>query len=510
MKFTQNHIYLLYARVSPKGSSWDAEETSISLQLEDCRNYILTRDPAAEFIEVIDEFKSGKNLNRPGIQRILSELDLTPCPWHTLVVWNLDRLSRSVADAIPIFEKLRDRGCEFISIRQDYLSATGAMARFILHQTILIAQLERETTSERVSAKMNQIASKGKVPFGYVPLGYRRKQGIKNTLEIDPENADIIREIFLMYRAGNMTFQNVQTRFPGKIKDRQYLYRILRNKIYKGILTYAGKEYQLECEHIISPKLFDEVNQMLESNAACYKPKVRLGAQKYKYLLAGLVKCHCGRYMSPASAIKKGIRYYYYKCTNALCGNAINAERLDAGVLEQIRKLSISKDFIQSKVAAYQKQEMERRMSLLPHVKTIQDDLKTIQESEDKIKNMFLSGLVTQENKDYWNKELLSVRKSREELEQKKADIESALKPADEELFNTILKTISHWNDVLSKLPDDYSVKRNLVMAILKDIQCISKGKFDINVVMSKSIKWCTRRDLNSRPSTPEADALSN
>ena len=274
MKFTQNHIYLLYARVSPKGSSWDAEETSISLQLEDCRNYILTRDPAAEFIEVIDEFKSGKNLNRPGIQRILSELDLTPCPWHTLVVWNLDRLSRSVADAIPIFEKLRDRGCEFISIRQDYLSATGAMARFILHQTILIAQLERETTSERVSAKMNQIASKGKVPFGYVPLGYRRKQGIKNTLEIDPENADIIREIFLMYRAGNMTFQNVQTRFPGKIKDRQYLYRILRNKIYKGILTYAGKEYQLECEHIISPKLFDEVNQMLESNAACYKPKV--------------------------------------------------------------------------------------------------------------------------------------------------------------------------------------------------------------------------------------------
>ena len=137
-------------------------------------------------------------------------------------------------------------------------------------------------------------------------------------------------------------------------------------------------------------------------------------------------------------------------------------------------------------------------MSLLPHVKTIQDDLKTIQESEDKIKDMFLSGLVTQENKDYWNKELLSVRKSREELEQKKADIESALKPADEELFNTIMKTMSHWNDVLSKLPDDYSVKRNLVMAILKDIQCISKGKFDINVVMSKSIKWCAHKEYSN------------
>ena len=118
------------------------------------------------------------------MQSIIDDIESGRPTFDTLVVWQLDRLSRNLADAAPLFEKLRDAGLGFISIRQSYLSATGAMARFNLTQTIAIAQLEREMTSERISAKMHWIASQGKATWGKLPLGYQRKKGVKNTAEL--------------------------------------------------------------------------------------------------------------------------------------------------------------------------------------------------------------------------------------------------------------------------------------------------------------------------------------
>ena len=94
---TTGQTYLLYARVSPKGSSWDGCETSIPVQLEEMRRYVLRMDPDAAFIEVSDEFRSGKDLKRPGMQRILKDLKRRPVRWQNLVVWNLDRLTRSLS-----------------------------------------------------------------------------------------------------------------------------------------------------------------------------------------------------------------------------------------------------------------------------------------------------------------------------------------------------------------------------------------------------------------------------
>ena len=188
---------MLYARVSPKGSDWNAEETSVAMQIQEMKEYILRRDPQAEFMIETDEFRTGGNLQRPGIQKILADLDQPEPPWGTLVIWALDRLSRSLGDAVPIFEKLRDAGRGFICIRQDYLSTQGAMARFTLNQTILVAQLEREMTSERVKAKMVYIAEKGKIPAGKIPLGYRRKKNAKNEIEPDPETAPVVQDIFI-------------------------------------------------------------------------------------------------------------------------------------------------------------------------------------------------------------------------------------------------------------------------------------------------------------------------
>ena len=259
------HRYCIYARVSPKGSSWAAQETSIGVQLQECRQYILDRvDPLAQFTEVADEFRSGKDLNRPGMQQILGDIESGRPSFDTLVVWQLDRLSRNLADAAPLFERLRDAGLGFISIRQSYLSATGAMARFNLTQTIAIAQLEREMTSERISAKMHWIAQNGKVPWGIVPFGYRRRTDMKNTVEVVPEEAKVVRRLFAAYLSGDISaMKRIQEEHRERIGDIKHVYRILRNRFYIGEILYKDEVFRGEHAPIIERETFDAVQSLL-------------------------------------------------------------------------------------------------------------------------------------------------------------------------------------------------------------------------------------------------------
>lgn len=505
-----NGTYLLYARVSPKGSTWDAEETSIGVQFDDMRRYVSLRDPYAKFIEVFDEFKSGKNLNRPGVQRILTDLASTSVTWDCLVVWNLDRLSRSIVDAIPIFEKLRDAGCGFISIRQEYLSMTGAMARFNLHQTILIAQLEREMTSERVSAKMHWIAKNGKIPWGNIPMGYRRQAGAKNTLEIDPEPAAVVRELFDAYLNQTESMKDFWLRHRDMLPDRKTIYKILRNPLYVGEFRYDGEIYTAEHPPLIDRKVFDMVQAMLPGGG--YR-KPHPAAQKYDYLLSGLVRCHChpDRHMTPYSVKKKDKRYFYYKCTDASCANAINAERLDAAVLERIRDIALAPEFLKSCYEEYEQENNERRKALEPKLAALARLTDEAKKKEANIAGMFTSGIVTRDNMAYWNSELAAARREREEYEKERGALLASLSDVEQQdYFPALLEEIKNWAGLLEQAGDDVALKRNLIMSLILNVECAEKGKFRLNLVMTKCVKWWAVRDSNPRPPGCKPGALAN
>ena len=494
--------YLLYARVSPKGSTWSAEETSIAVQFEDMWSFILRHDSKAEFVEVFDEFKSGKNLNRGGVQRILSDLDRRPCPWHCLVVWNLDRLSRSIVDAVPIFSKLHDANCEFISIRQEYLSMTGAMARFNLHQTISLAQLEREMTSERVSAKMRWIAEQGKVPFGCLPLGYMRAPGLKNTVVIDSEKAEIVRSIFTLYAEKKLSFTEISERFPGVFRNRQNFYKILRNPLYVGELHYAGGVYRAECPPIIDRDLFDSVQAMLPGGR--YNVS-RPCAQKYDYLLSGLIRCHCGRVMTAYSVNKSGRKYFYYKCTDPGCKNAVNASSLDSAVIEKLKGFVEDHDFLRRCVAEYEKENSVRQDDLSKKIESAEKTAAAAAEKENQIAEMFLSGIVNQENASFWNAKLSAARADKKEADRVLADFRSCMQTVPEnDLFPVLLKECSSWADILSDDPDNFALKRNLVLSLIDEIECLerkgNKIRYRLRVVMTKCKKWCAHKDSNLGP----------
>lgn len=504
--------YCLYARVSPKGSTWSANETSIGVQFADMREHVLRIDPTAQFVEIFDEFKSGKNLNRAGIQQILADLSKNPCPWQCLVVWNLDRLSRSLVDAIPIFSRLRDTGCEFISVNQAYLSYTGAMARYMLHQTIALAELERGMTSERVSAKMRYIASEGKIPWGNIPLGYVRDPKLKNTVVIDEPRAEIIRTVFDLYISGNLGYDIINNRWPGVFKDRAHIYRILRNPLYVGELHYAGKIYQTEHPAIIERAVFDKAQELLASRRRNYK---KLSDQTYDYLLSGLVRCHCGRQMTGYSVHgKSGQKFFYYKCTDPKCKNAINAETLDSGVLNQIAAVYRDKNEIQKSVEAFMVAQKEKQAAEKNKRIELEKQQFETKEKLSRIKDMFLSGVVNKENAAFWNAELENARLLSESLEKEIAELSAVPEIEIDDIFPELMKAAEGWIKKIALGEADFATRRNLVMSTVESLQCVSRSanriEFCLKLVMTNSIKWWALRDSNPRHSRCKRDALTN
>ena len=499
MKKPDQHTYMLYARVSPKGSDWSAEETSIALQLQDMKDYILRKDPEARFLTQQDEFKSGKNLNRPGIQAVLEDLELPNPPWKTLVVWALDRLSRSLADAVPIFEKLRDAGCGFVCVRQDYLSTEGAMARFTLNQTILIAQLEREMTSERVKAKMVWIAEKGKFPVGKLPLGYRRKKGVKNELEPDPETADIVRDIFRSYLAQKEPVVELRRRYHQYLHDRMQLYRMLRNRLYIGEIEYDGKIYPGQHPAIIDRETFDAVNAMLPGERRAPRP----GRQIYKYLLQGLVFCECGKRMTPYSVKKSGnTRYFYYKCQDSVnCKYAVNAERLDQEVMETVRGIATDEKYLRTLYNEWQRERTAREEANRREIEASAAAVAEVQKDVDKIDGLFLVGIVTQANADHWNGKLQEARNRLYLAQQKHRELVDRLGGIDAQAdLPSLLKEMRRWAELLDRAGDDYTIKRNLVLLTVKNVRCIDRdGHIEVSV-MTKGSNWCSREDSNFHP----------
>lgn len=485
---TVQNIYMLYARVSPKGSQWSSAETSIAVQFADMKRRVLNMNPAARFIEVFDEFKSGKDLRRDGVQRILADLSLPVCPWHCLVVWNLDRLSRSITDAIPIFSKLRDAGCDFISINQEYLSCTGAMSRFMLHQTIAIAELERGMNSERVLAKMRWMVEQGKTLLSRAPLGYRRSPAAKFNLEIEESEATAVRYIFERFCAGDLHLTDVQERFPGKVKNRQHLYKILANPIYVGEYHFADVQNN-SVPPIIPREVFNKAMILQEGFQKQYKSYSR---KKHNYLLSGLLHCHCGRRLTNYSVTKKGKSYFYYKCTDPECKQSVNANALEEAVLNKLVEVYSNADFVRRSLDEYTVQLAEEQSELAPQRKRLELELVQSRQRMENITNTFLSGVVNAANSDFWNLELANIRRKCDELELELAKLPEDAAMDYDYLLPQLVEYAQDWAKKIASGADDFASQKAMVLSVVQDITCVSSSaeelEFTMQLVLGSSV----------------------
>src|SRR6516162_1356225 len=262
---------------------------------------------------------SGARMDRPALQQLLA--DLTAGRVDTIVVYKIDRLTRSLAHFAKIVEILDAKGASFVSVTQQF-NTTTSMGRLTLNVLLFFAQFEREVIGERIRDKIAASKQKGMWMGGAPPFGYRAQD--RKLIIVDSEAA-IVRSIFRRYAElgsvrllkDELEARNIQSKLRtsaagrisgGKPFARGALYLMLQNRIYRGEIVHNKQSYLGEHEPIIDQPLWDAVQTQLAGNAAQHND---CGRTRQPSLLAGLLFDGDGNRMTPSHAVKKGARYRY-------------------------------------------------------------------------------------------------------------------------------------------------------------------------------------------------------
>jgi site-specific DNA recombinase len=263
---------------------------------------------------------SGATMARPALQLLLA--DVTAGRVDTIVVYKIDRLTRSLADFAKIVEILDAKGASFVSVTQQF-NTTTSMGRLTLNVLLSFAQFEREVIGERIRDKIAASKQKGMWMGGVPPLGYQTQD--RKLIIVDSE-AEIVRFIFRRYaELGSVRLlkdeleslgiqSKLRTCASGRISGgkpfaRGALYLMLQNRIYRGEIVHNQQSYLGEHEPVIDQPLWDAVQAQLAGNAAQHKD---CGKTRQPSLLAGMLFDGDGNRMTPSHAVKKGTRYRYY------------------------------------------------------------------------------------------------------------------------------------------------------------------------------------------------------
>jgi site-specific DNA recombinase len=263
---------------------------------------------------------SGGNMERPALKRLLEDVEAKKV--NVIVVYKVDRLTRSLSDFAKIVEALDARGVSFVSVTQQF-NTTSSMGRLTLNILLSFAQFEREVTGERIRDKIAASKKKGMWMGGLVPLGYGL-DGRK--LVPNAKESDLICKVFSLYlKLGCVSKLAVQldrehvrskvwttrtgARLGGVAFARGALYALLRNRLYIGEIRHRDHWYPGEHKGIVPQDLWDKVQAQLNSNLRTRRKRARDQASS---LLTGLVEDAVGNRFTPSFTIKRGRRYRYY------------------------------------------------------------------------------------------------------------------------------------------------------------------------------------------------------
>jgi site-specific DNA recombinase len=323
---------------------------SLDAQREACAAFVLSQKH--EGWSVLPTFYddggySGGTLDRPALQRLLA--DIADAKVDVVVVYKIDRLTRSLFDFAKIVEAFDARGVSFVSITQQF-NTTTSMGRLTLNVLLSFAQFERKVAGERIRDKIAASKKKGMWMGGLPPLGYEVRD---RKLVANEEEAQSVLHIFRRYvelrsvralkaeldaagiHSKHRTFAD-GTVYGGHKLSRGALYLMLQNRIYRGEITHKGNAYLGEHKAIVDKALWDKVQAVLAENRV---DRATGADAKYPSLLAGLAFDESGERLTPSHAVKKGTRYRYYVSRSLITGNAKDhsqGRRIPAGNLENL------------------------------------------------------------------------------------------------------------------------------------------------------------------------------
>ena len=349
----------IYTRVSTD-QGLEQDFNSLDAQREASEAYI--KSQAHEGWRLIrdrydDGGYSGGSMDRPALQKLLADVQARRI--DVIVVYKVDRLTRSLADFAKLVELFDEHEVSFVSVTQSF-NTTTSMGRLTLNVLLSFAQFEREVTGERIRDKIAASKKKGMWMGGVVPLGYRVED---RALHIIEDHAEIVGSLFRRYlEAGSVVrlkqhLDHEGFRLPVRIDgtgrstgggalSRGHIYKILSNPIYVGRIAHKGQVHDGQHPSIIPQELWDRVQQCLSDRHGAQVAKGTRRASEA--LLVGKLFDDRGNRMSASWAKKGSKRWRYYVSQAALQGDKskagsivrVSAPYVEALVIEAVRKLS--------------------------------------------------------------------------------------------------------------------------------------------------------------------------
>jgi DNA invertase Pin-like site-specific DNA recombinase len=343
----------VYTRKSSE-EGLEMEFNSLEAQRESCEAYVASQRPEG-WILVPDRYDdggfSGGTLERPALKRLRSDIEAGQI--DVVVVYKIDRLSRSLMDFSRLVEVFDQHKVTFVSVTQSF-NTTTSMGRLTLNVLLSFAQFEREVIGERIRDKFAASRKRGMWMGGWAPLGYEVRD---RKLVVNEVDAKLVRSIFQRFlKTGSTTTlareliaENVRNKY-GKLVDKGILYKMLSNPVYIGVAVHKGVSYPGEHVGIIDRKIWDKVEARFQES-----PRKRAAASRAQTpsLLKGIIFDPTGAAMSPTHTRKRGRLYRYYVSQTVLkqgasdCSVArVPAAEIEKIVIDQVRTLLLSPEII--------------------------------------------------------------------------------------------------------------------------------------------------------------------
>jgi DNA invertase Pin-like site-specific DNA recombinase len=343
----------VYTRKSSE-EGLDQDFNSLHAQREACEAYI--KSQVGEGWKLVstpydDGGISGGTMERPALQRLLG--DIQEGKVDVIVVYKVDRLTRSLADFAKMVEIFDARGASFVAVTQQF-NTTTSMGRLTLNVLLSFAQFEREVTGERIRDKIAASKAKGIWMGGTIPLGY---DAVDRKLIVNTDDAKMVQDLFHRYiRLRNVRLLQLELEREGLQTKRRIsrkgnakgggsywkgpLYRILTNPVYIGEISHKGKRYPGQHEPIIDREVWERVQQMLQNTGNRLRGQSRVTDASP---LVGKLFDEAGQSLTPTHT-KKGTSRYRYYISRALASggpSAQNGWRLPAQQIEAVVAASV-------------------------------------------------------------------------------------------------------------------------------------------------------------------------
>lgn len=471
----------IYVRVST--TSQAEEGYSIEEQIDKLESYCKIKDWTVYKVYTDGGF-SGSNTERPALESLIK--DANKKKFDTVLVYKLDRLSRSQKDTLFLIEDVFIKnGIEFLSLQENFDTSTP-FGKAMIGLLSVFAQLEREQIKERMQlgklgrAKAGKSMMWAKTSYGY---DYHKETG---TMTINPVQSLVIKFIFESYLSGRSITKlrdDLNEKFP---KEKPWNYRavrvILDNPVYCGYNQFMGEIYKGNHEPIISKETYDKTQEELKIRQRTALENFNPRPFQAKYMLSGIAQCgYCGAPLKIMMGMirKDGTRLVKYEChqrhprklrgittynDNKKCDSGFyHKADIETYVLQEVNKLQHDSEYLEKILSDNHKESIDRE--------SYQKQIRELTKKISRLNDLYIDDRITLEELQSKSSEFLSMRA----LLEKELEDDPALKQ--EETKNTIKQELSKGD--ISKM--DYESQKTIVRALIRKVQVTAD---------SITIKW--------------------